>query len=173
MAEEFLLVNRRQMEELRSAIELMQEHYEALLRDAGVVSFPSLPTMLANAPTFGSRAKKYNVGRGAYSYADVVWKEISAERFYVEDAIQQIEPLIDTSSDRWKESFRRSIQNDERFQALDESGWFRKVHPDERRGSAPQPLATRPEPARTSTRDYDDFMPPSFGEDDDDDLPFK
>lgn len=177
MAEEFLLVSRRQLEELRSAVEFVQELYESLLQNAGTVSFPTPPANLIAPTSNGSPGarKKYTVGRGAYSYADVVWKEVEDDTFLLEDVIDQVESLIETTSERWRDSFRRSVLNDERFSTIDGApGWFMKVRP----GAAPTPQrqnhATQPQRvAPTQGGDYDDFVPPPFGDDDDEDnLPF-
>jgi len=122
----------------------------------------------------------YLIRRGALSYADVVAREIPDLEFSFDDVAQRIEPLILIRSSRWRESLRRSLEKDERFERFEGLGSeerYRRVSM-ETRIQEELPKATNDWMATEDAKDgrsangtaqVQERMP---WDDDDDDLPF-
>jgi hypothetical protein len=118
---------------------------------------------------------RYLIHRGSLSYADVVAREIPDQEFGFEDVAQRIEPLIHIRSVRWRESFRRSLEKDDRFERLGGRGTeerYRRVNPDEQAAQivkSPRPEQVNDLGGASVTEGLQERMP---WDDEDDDLPF-
>jgi hypothetical protein len=77
--------------------------------------------------------KKYHVRKGGTErYPDIALAEIPNDVFDAEDEWDhRIQPLVYTESPRARETFRRSLEKDERFERLTERDgyWFRRRTP--------------------------------------------
>jgi hypothetical protein len=62
-------------------------------------------------------AEKYRITRRT-TYADVVLREVPYEEFTAEEAWETIRPLIRQPPERGRESMRRSLENDARFERV-------------------------------------------------------
>ena len=72
---------------------------------------------------------RYVIQRGRYSYADVVWNEVSAPEFELSEAWNAIKDKIENKSERGRDSCRHSLKNDPRFTWLSDrpnGTWFRR-----------------------------------------------
>ena len=62
-------------------------------------------------------AGKYRITRRT-TYADIVLREVPYEEFTAEEAWATIRPLIRQRTERGRESMRRSLENDARFERV-------------------------------------------------------
>lgn len=76
-------------------------------------------------------SKLYKIGRarGQHSYSEVAWREVEKPEFTLDEGWRIVEPIIITKSDRGRDSFRRSLDRDERFTRVEKDDneiWFRR-----------------------------------------------
>jgi hypothetical protein len=211
---EFLIVPRAQMDEFRAQMDRLISLHAAIIQGAGTAVLPGGSSeaiqdgpaiSTASASTVpeeeededkvkddGKVNGRYLIHRGSLSYADVVAREIPDQEFGFEDVAKRIEPLIHIRSVRWRESFRRSLEKDDRFERIGGRGTgerYRRVNSDEqavqivewpRAEQVNNPDGTSVTEGlqeRTSSDDqermpWDDQERMPWDEDEDDDLPF-
>lgn len=80
------------------------------------------------------RSYKIGRGEGKYTYADVAYKVVDRPEFPISRAWDKVEPVIVTTSKRARDSFRRSLDMDDRFKRIekdDDDIWYRRIDEDQ------------------------------------------
>lgn len=111
-----------QLQEARKELARLQESLDRIFSKSGRIEIE--PSVIGGTGTTGAtgtnddeRQQQYPIGRktNEYSYADVAWKEIDADQFTLDEGWEAVKDLVVTSSERARDSFRRSLDTDDRF----------------------------------------------------------
>jgi len=115
------------MRELVHATERLRAAKQAI--DHVLMAVERLDPFLPDEARLGSVARSRGAGgppgdAGKYrltrrtTYADIVLREVPYEEFTAEEAWEAIRPLIRQPPERGRESMRRSLENDARFECV-------------------------------------------------------
>lgn len=136
MSFEYIVVNKQELEaQIRQAVEAaVSSALHRVTENALTLKLPTpqssgdRPTVVntPEAASVGIPRGKYRIGTAAEesSYADVVYREMPKSVFSQEDACEIIEEFVVDLTERYKDSMRRSINNDDRFVRLDDRQGF-------------------------------------------------
>lgn len=130
MSREFVLVDPEQFDRLQETLEELGSILDEIRDNTGSLNIPDSgqPSLFEKeAPE--PEEPLYVISRTSkYSYADVVDREIEDEEFSLDDAWRRVKPLIESEAKRPRDSFRQSLDNDERFERVEDrpGTWFRR-----------------------------------------------
>lgn len=124
------------LRELRTQVKSLEhelDRLESSLEGSGSIEID--PGMLglgngaSTTPEHESKLYKIGRARGQHSYSEVAWREIEQPEFTLDEGWETVEPIVITKSDRARDSFRRSLDRDERFTRVEKDDneiWFRR-----------------------------------------------
>lgn len=126
MSREFILVDPEQFDRLEEVLDDLSSLLSEIRDNTGTINMPGQPSLFEREE---ETEPKYEISRtSTYSYADVADREIDAQEFSLQDAWRKIEPLIRTKAKRPRDSLRQSLDNDRRFERIEDrpGTWFRR-----------------------------------------------
>lgn len=137
---DYILVRRERIEALEASVNNLRTLLEQMMQETGTATLPdSEPPerpsghIVDRTPPADTvrRNGKYKIGRTeqTHSYADVVWREFKMPEFPLDEAWEAVKDIIDTDAKRPRDSFRQSLNNDERFRKVKRSDgiWYQRV----------------------------------------------